>query len=445
MGSIQNFVLEKMALPLADGLLQTNFISSLQQYRTYHNMPLQQLQTLQASKLQHLLLHATTNIPYYKNLGIQLHSNPYNSIKKFPILYKQNVTGNKNNLYTGSAKNFVVERSSGSSGIQGEVYMSKKESTQYQAAQTSLWEWSGYIVGSPIIQTGISPNRGYIKKVKDILFATQYINAYNINESLAIKALQQAAKSKKQFFGGYASSLYLYASIALQHNIPLPLQGVISWGDKLFDHYKTAIQQAFNNPIITELYGTTEGFVISGTCHLGNHHQLLPQTFLEIVDANGNEVADGEMGYVVVTRLDAYSFPLIRYYLGDLAIKAPASKVCTCGKPYPLIEKIIGRDTDIVQTPNGKFLIVHFFTGIFEHEPAIKQFRVIQENTNGITIEYIEGENFTTPCLEKLQVAMHQKAQEIFAIEWKRVEYIPATKSGKPQLIENRIAKKLQA
>ena len=81
------------------------------------------------------------------------------------------------------------------------------------------------------------------------------------------------------------------------------------------------IVSAFGNPTIAEVYGTTEGFMIAGLCENGNHHILTPHVYLELLDKDGNEVAPGELGYVVVTRLDAFSFPLIRYYLGDLAIK----------------------------------------------------------------------------------------------------------------------------
>jgi phenylacetate-CoA ligase len=439
---MRNYLLEHIILKLADFVLGTNFISNLQQYRKQHLLSTAQIQQLQKEKLESLITHATTTIPYYKKLQIKKQEDVYATIKKFPILYKQTVTENKEDLYINKTEKLIVERSSGSSGIQGEIFMSKKESTQYQAAQTSLWEWSGYKIGEPLLQTGITPKRGILKTVKDFLFNTQYINAYNINESIAVRQLKKAQKKKVKFFGGYASSLFVYANIAIKHQINLPLQGVISWGDKLFDHYKTAINKAFSNPTITELYGTTEGFVISATNSEGFHQQLMQQTYLEIVDANGNEVADGEMGYVLVTRLDAFTFPLIRYYLGDLAIKAKVNNQTNNEKPYPIIEKIVGRDTDIIQTPKGKFLIVHFFTGIFEHTPQIQQFRVLQTALDYIEIEYIPNHNFTINCLHQLENLMHTKANEKFSIKWKQVSEIPPTASGKPQLIQNLLAQR---
>ena len=46
--------------------------------------------------------------------------------------------------------------------------------------------------------------------------------------------------------------------------------------------------------------------------------------------------------------------PLIRYRIGDLAVKADPNKKCSCGREFPMLEKIIGRDTDIIYTPKGK-------------------------------------------------------------------------------------------
>jgi phenylacetate-CoA ligase len=81
--------------------------------------------------------------------------------------------------------------------------------------------------------------------------------------------------------------------------------------------------------------------------------------------------------------------PLIRYNLGDLAIKLPRSEYPKDSSlQLPLLQKIVGRETDIVYTPNGKGLIVHTFTGIMEHYQEIKQFRVLQTTLDKITIEY---------------------------------------------------------
>ena len=132
---------------------------------------------------------------------------------------------------------------------------------------------------------------------------------------------------------------------------------------------------------------------------------MSPNVYVEIVNDKGTEVEDGEMGHVIVTNLNAFSMPLIRYRIGDLAIKLPANSIPkTRELGLPVWQKIIGRDTDLVKTKLNKFLVVHSFTGIFEHIPEIKQFCVIQNDLNGIVIEYIEGKGFYEDILNKMSL-----------------------------------------
>lgn len=435
-------ILENIILPAGDKILQTNFIKELHRWRQISTYSPWQLQSLQKEKLEKLLLHATTFIPYYRHLNIPISGDPYNDIKKFPLLTKYGLQQYSKDLQSGTAKGLIVEKSSGSSGVQSEVYMSKKESSQSQAAMIFLWEFSGYKLGDKIIQTGITPNRGLIKSVKDTIFRTTYVNAYDLSEEKLCYYLRKAKKEGHLFLTGFAASLNSFAKAAIANNIDVSFKSVISWGDKLFDHYKNNIQNAFNNPLITELYGSTEGFVISGSCEYKQHHILTPHVYLELLDKDGNETKPGDLGYVVVTRLDAYHFPLIRYYLGDLAIREDSKTKCFCGRSFPVLTKIIGRDTDIVQTPSGKDLIVHFFTGIFEHFQQIIQFRILQRETGKIEIEYIPSPAFRSEILMQIEKIMHQKANEVFPVSWHCVTEISNTKSGKPQIIQNFVATK---
>jgi phenylacetate-CoA ligase len=157
---------------------------------------------------------------------------------------------------------------------------------------------------------------------------------------------------------------------------------------------------------------------------------------VELLDDEGNEVAEGEIGHVVVTSLIHKAMPLIRYKVGDLAIKLPRNQ-------YPkekelglsLFQKIIGRETDIVETPLGKKLIVHSFTGVFEYYPEINQFQVVQRTKELLTIRYIIGVNFKPAVLEKIKNQLDTLAEELLNIDFIRVDEILPSKSGKPQIV----------
>ena len=164
---------------------------------------------------------------------------------------------------------------------------------------------------------------------------------------------------------------------------------------------------------------------------------MSPHVYVEIVDDNGNEVKDGEWGHILLTRLDNYSMPLIRYKIGDLGSLLPRSEYPKNREfNFPLLKEIIGRSTDVVTTPSGKKMVVHAFTGIFEHISEIQQFKIIQRDLSGIEIEYIEGPNFNSSILKKIEAVILEHLQEEFLIVWKNVIEISPSPSGKPRLVE---------
>ena len=193
-----------------------------------------------------------------------------------------------------------------------------------------------------------------------------------------------------------------------------------------------------HNTEIFDTYGGAEGLMIAGECSEHKYHILSSHVHIEILDEFGNTVPDGDLGEVTVTSLDNFLMPLIRYKIGDLAIKSKKIGRCKCGRSLPIIDKIIGRDTDILFTPKLKVLVVHFFTGIFEHFPEIRQFQVSQLEKGGkINIKYIKGTNFSKVILDKVKDKLYDRAKiEKFPLEFYDVTEIEPSQSGKPQIIQ---------
>lgn len=434
--SFYNLLAEKIILPFGEFIHGSGFMESLKEWRKTERLSSGEVDLIQHKRLAGLLNHAVKNIPFYKAYEQNKDQDPKLWIKAFPIMYKSTIKDHLNELILGNREKMVVEKSSGSSGIQGEIYMTRVESFRAIAAQAFLWEWSGYQLGSQILQLGITPQRSWLKNAKDFLLRTTYQQAFNIDKQKIRDTLCRIPNGS--FFGGYASGLFAYALMAEElgiHNIRFT--SVISWGDKMFPHYRKQIEKQFKTQVF-DTYGCTEGMMIAGQCQFGSYHILTPHVYLELLDDQGNEVAPGQPGYVVATRLDAFSMPLIRYYLGDLAVRENPDKTCPCGKPFPMLRQVIGRDTDIIKTQTGKFLIVHFFTGIFEHIPEIRQFRVIQRTLDSIEIEFIPAAKELDPdIIAKIRKIIEEKLEEPLDIAFKQVDNIPPTPSGKPQIIQS--------
>ena len=373
---------------------------------------------------------------YYKELNLSAFNDPLIGLKQFPILTKDIIRNRLDNILTRNKESLICYCTSGSSGIQTNIYISKKEQGLIRAIQATWWKWAGFEMGEPMFQTGLATSRNFEKKLKDFFFRTNYQFAFGLTSQNTKDGLEWA-KKKNPFLGGYASSLYILSELADGKGISM--KSAVSWGDKLFDHYRKNIERVFNCNVY-ETYGTGEGLMLGAQKDLDYLYVMDPYFIIELLDDDGFEVADGEIGHVVVTSLIHEAMPLIRYKVGDLAIKLPRNL-------YPenrefglsLFQKIIGRETDIVITPKGKKLIVHSFTGIFEYFPQVRQFCVIQSDINGITIIFIPGQGFNQQVLSSINEQLLRLVNEKFEIKFKEVKHIPNTASGKPQIIISNI------
>ncbi|MCB9425836.1 MAG: phenylacetate--CoA ligase family protein [Flavobacteriales bacterium] len=410
-------------------------MKELKHWRKLQNYSEKELDTISNDNLKKILLHASINCPKYKN--IKLHgNNPHEWLKQFPVLTKEILRSNPEDLITVPTTDLIKYCSSGSTGMQTSVYMSKKEQSNIRAIQTLWWEWSGYTIGSPIVQTGITPNRGFLKRIKDIFFRTIYVSAFSVTDNQLKALCQNINNTKHYFFIGYASSLNVLAEYAASNNYNISFKSSISLGDKLFSHYKKTIESTFKTKVY-DTYGCNEGFLIAAQKDLEYKYIMSPHVYVEILDDENNPVPDGELGHVAVTRMDSFSMPLLRYKNGDLAIKLPKSKYPSNRDfNFPLIEKIIGRETDVVKLVGNKTLNVHSFTGVFEYFPEIKQFQVVHNSSNKITIRYITSDDFHKRILTKVttELQKHIKDENI-KIEYVEVGEIFPSKSGKPQII----------
>ncbi len=89
-------------------------------------------------------------------------------------------------------------------------------------------------------------------------------------------------------------------------------------------------------------YGVTEAAIAFCECpyHQGfhSHPDLI---FAEILDSEGKEVKEGEIGELVLTSFKVEGMPLIRYRTGDMTFKITGR--CDCGRTSLRIGPIIGR------------------------------------------------------------------------------------------------------
>jgi len=130
---------------------------------------------------------------------------------------------------------------------------------------------------------------------------------------------------------------------------------------------------------------------------------------LEFLDEDGNDVAAGEPGHVVITKLYGRGTPVIRYTgMNDILI--PMAGKCSCGINTEIIGRVEGRRADAIVLPDGRIIPPLSITGIpgevmkkFDTN-KIKQFQIIQESPSEINIFIVVDEELRDegPSVEKL-------------------------------------------
>jgi phenylacetate-CoA ligase len=137
---------------------------------------------------------------------------------------------------------------------------------------------------------------------------------------------------------------------------------------------------------VSDNYGSTEAF-IAFQCLAGSYHLNAEHVWIEIVDEAGREVAPGQMGRVLVTTLENYLMPLVRYEIGDYAIAAPGE--CSCGRTLPRLARILGRQANLFRRPDGGLISGWPAVGTLREFPELKFFQLVQKSIVKFCVHYV--------------------------------------------------------
>ena len=234
--------IERVALPLGDLALRTEFMRELRRWRHLQTLSRPELDRIQREGLARLLSHASSTVPSYRDLGVEPSEDPHEWLRRFPILTKADLRKDGDRMITPGARRLVKVASSGSSGVQSILWATPAELSRSLAIQTLWWEWVGYRLGDRLLQTGITPDRGIVKRQKDRLLRTTYVPAFGLTDAEVAAILARGVRRPWRFVGGYASSLASFARTAHEQQLDaIAFDGAISWGDKLYDRHRRIV------------------------------------------------------------------------------------------------------------------------------------------------------------------------------------------------------------
>jgi len=437
-------IARKLIFPIAEIVSGTRLLKYLRFLQKSQWYSKEQLRQLQEEKLQVLLKHSYENVPFYKETLDRLDLKPdemrrIEDLSKLPILEKEDVRKNFNNtkLITQNIpkKRLIYASTSGSTGEPLEFCRDKMSDSWNWACKFRGFEWAGYRLGERNVRFWGNPNiikksNALSEKVKYCLFNMLFIPAFKMDKENIDKFIANINRFKPVMVRAYASSIYALADYLREKNLDVYSPGcIVVSGDTCFSWQKKVIEQQFGCAVYDD-YGSIEINSIAHECqqHIGMHVSM-ENVIVEFVDEHDEVITDGRIGDIVVTPLSNFSMPLIRYRLGDKG--KYLNTRCACGRQLDLIDHIEGRIPDIIYTPDGKHLSLHFFTILFEQVKSVRQFQIRQKSKSQLETLILAAGGFNAKDL----TAVNEKIQEYIGPDMvncvKIVNDIPLHPSGK--------------
>jgi phenylacetate-CoA ligase len=181
-------------------------------------------------------------------------------------------------------------------------------------------------------------------------------------------------------------------------------------------------------------YSSEELTRIASQCPRHNYHIFEDINYLEVLDENGSIAPEGRIGEIVGTNLHNFSMPMIRYRQADLGSISGAQ--CACGRNFRILKELKGRQNDRFILPSGRvlssgFLLDASYDLVLEFTAAIKDFCIIQEEPDKITIEVLPGAAFGPTIADKIKERFRSLLQEDVGVAVKAVANLYKTRTGK--------------
>jgi phenylacetate-CoA ligase len=397
-----------------------------------------------ADLLVDMLKHCQEHVPYYRELlarsGTPYTVDPQAFLSHFPVLTKDTIRQNFNRLLSDDldSRNWAYNSSGGSTGEPIRLIQDRQFTDYQMAIQWLSFTWAGRSLGEPGVHLWgserdiLQQTIGLKKKILNRLTNDRYFNAFLMTPEKMRKYLQFLNVHPPKLIIAYVQSIYELAQFAISEHIAVtPQQAIMTSAGTLYPFMREKIEAVFHCKIFNR-YGSREVGDIACECsaHAGLH--VFPWgNYIEIVDDQGNPVPDGVEGNILVTNLNNFAMPLIRYAIGERGMLS-LSNQCTCGRHGQILERLSGRNVDVFRKRDGTIVDGEYFTHLLYFKDWVQKFQVVQKDYSSVLYKIQKTAYDYQPWeLEEIQLKTRIVMGEDCKVTFEFLNEIPPSSSGK--------------
>jgi len=367
----------------------------------------EELLALQLKQLHSVLKHACSSVPFYqqhyRDVGLRF-DRPLSAevFSSLPILKREHVQREEDALLSlaipASHGGIHVIETSGSTGRA--VRFRGTDITQlfWRAFTLRDHAWHKRDLGAKLagirwVDGGLAmPPDGQVTQgwgiATDVVFQTGAAVLLNIASDTDAQ-MAWLVKHKPAYLLSYPSHLGALADYSIRHSIRLPgLKEVRTLGETLPDKVRELCREAWGVKVC-DMYSCEElGYLALQCPEFEHYHVQAENVFFEVLKESGAPCEPGEVGRVVVSGLNNFASPILRYELGDYA---EVGEPCACGRGLPVIKRILGRVRNRLIMPDGesRFPYLGDRDEARKITTAVKKFQFVQKSLSEIEYKVV--------------------------------------------------------
>jgi len=435
-----SLMLKKVIMPLADKVMNTKIMHYYDKIIKMQKLSESEINEWQNKNLKKLILHSFNNTEYYNTLFKENNLTPsdinsVDDLHKIPVLTKENIRNNFKKMMPNNL-NKILHKTSSTGGSSGDPlqFLIDIDSWSYIVANTIIyWEKTGYEYGDKHLAIGSTSlfvddkeslkHRLYYKMKNKI-----GVNGVNMSNEVMKSYIELIKNKKIKYLYGYASGIFLLAKFVLKNNYSLNIRAVFPTSEILTDFYREIIEKAFNCTIMDE-YGAHDGGIIAFETKR-NYYEVGYNSCLSMKNLNKN------IGDVLLTNLQSYSMPFINYELGD---KVEINQNIGIETTYngQIINKVYGRESNIIFLENGNILTGPGFTILFK-DLDVESYSIAKIGCNSILLKIKKLDSYTLKQENIIIDTLKKQAGQEVKIDIEYVQKFNTLKSGKIKYFHTR-------
>ncbi len=321
-------------------------------------------------------------------------TDPFRVLQSLPIISKQHINNYQNWYLSNNKQHYEKRYTGGSTGSPFNYYLSKYSISRITAFNYYLWNYFlGYKLGDKILTIGgnsLGQNATFKIKLYNFLQRKSFISGDVIDENELTSILNNILHTSYDIIYAYPSSLEFFVDEAIKRNLKYrkKIKGIVTTSEMLQAQTLEKFKLFFNCDVLN-CYGARDGGILS--CELKSRDEGFYSNFYDCIAESKIIDERLEKPELILTNLANYSFPFVRYRVGDLGeIEKYNSSFLL---PLDKLKQLYGRTRDLIYTHSHKVIHGSAFNTAMKGVYAVDQYQIVQNTDFSIDVRIKSDKN----------------------------------------------------